>query len=244
MDPNAYLEMADTESRHWWFLARRVLLSSIISRLTLPSDARILEIGSGTGGNLKMLSAFGQVTALEMDATARSIANKKTFDQFDIRAGFCPTDIPFTNEKFDLVCLFDVLEHIEEDFTTLVALKNLVADGGKILLTVPAYQWLWSRHDEFLHHKRRYSAPDLRKKLVAAGLRVDKISYFNTLLFPLAVTARFKDRLLGAASASGSGIPADPLNDLLYRIFSAERYLLEKLSLPFGVSLLAILHPE
>ena len=78
MDPNAYLEMADTESRHWWFLARRVLLSSIIHRLTLPPNARILEIGSGTGGNLEMLSAFGRVSALEMDATARSIANKKT----------------------------------------------------------------------------------------------------------------------------------------------------------------------
>lgn len=244
MDPNAYLDMADTEFRHWWFSARRVLLSSIINRLTLPPDARILEIGSGTGGNLEMLSAFGRVSALEMDATARSIANKKTFDQFDIRAGFCPTDIPFCDETFDLICLFDVLEHIEEDFTTLVAVKSLVAAEGKILITVPAYQWLWSRHDEFLHHKRRYSAQDLREKIINAGLRVDKISYFNTLLFPLAVIARFKDRLLGTASASGSEIPPDPLNVLLYRIFSAERYLLGKLSLPFGISLLAILRPE
>ena len=244
MDPNAYLEMADTESRHWWFLARRVLLSSIIHRLTLPPNARILEIGSGTGGNLEMLSAFGRVSALEMDATARSIANKKTLDRFDIRAGFCPTDIPFSDEKFDLICLFDVLEHIEEDFLTLVALRTLIADGGNILVTVPAYQWLWSRHDEFLHHKRRYSAQQLRQKIAAAGLRIDKISYFNTLLFPLAVVARFKDRLMGAASASGSAIPADPLNSLLYKIFSAERHLLGKASLPFGVSLLAVLRAE
>jgi SAM-dependent methyltransferase len=244
MDPNAYLEMADTESRHWWFLARRVLLSSIIHRLALPSDAQILEIGSGTGGNLEMLSAFGRVSALEMDATARSIANQKTLDRFDIRPGFCPTDIPFSDEKFDLICLFDVLEHIEEDSSTLVALKTLVADGGHILITVPAYQWLWSRHDEFLHHKRRYSARDLRRKITTAGLRIDKISYFNTLLFPLAAIARFKDRLMGATSASGSEIPADPLNNLLYKIFSAEHYLLGKGSLPFGVSLLAILRSE
>ena len=120
----------------------------------------------------------------------------------------------------------------------------MVADGGKILITVPAYQWLWSKHDEFLHHKRRYSARDLQHKIDIAGLRVEKLSFFNTLLFPLAVTARFKDRLLGAASASGSEIPADPVNALLYQIFSAERYLLERLSLPFGVSLLAILRPE
>lgn len=244
MNPNAYLDMADTEACHWWFSARRVLLSSIISRLTLPSNARILEIGSGTGGNLEMLSAFGRVSALEMDETARSIANKKTLDHFDIRAGYCPTDIPFANEEFDLICLFDVLEHIEEDFASLVAIKKLLADGGWILVTVPAYQWLWSKHDEFLHHKRRYSASDLREKIITAGLRAEKISYFNTLLFPLAVSARFKDRLLKAPSASGIEVPADPLNALLYRIFSAERYLLEKLSLPFGVSLLAILRAE
>lgn len=236
--------MADTEACHWWFSARRVLLSSIISRLTLSSNARILEIGSGTGGNLEMLSAFGRVSALEMDETARSIANKKTLDRFDIRAGFCPTDIPFTNEKFDLICLFDVLEHIEKDFATLVAIKKLLADGGRILVTVPAYQWLWSKHDEFLHHKRRYSASDLRKKIIAAGLSAEKLSYFNMLLFPLAVSARLKDRLLEAPSASGTGIPAAPLNELLYRIFSAERHLLEKMSLPFGVSLLAILRAE
>jgi SAM-dependent methyltransferase len=244
MDPNAYLEMADTESRHWWFLGRRVLLSSVIHRLALPRNARILEIGSGTGGNLEMLSAFGRVSALEMDATARSIAHKKTLDRFDIRAGFCPTDIPFSDEKFDLICLFDVLEHIEEDFSTLVALKTLIADRGSILVTVPAYQWLWSRHDEFLHHKRRYSAQELRQKIASAGLRIDKISYFNTLLFPLAVVARLKDRLLGATSASGAAIPADPLNSLLYKIFSAERHLLDRASLPFGVSLLAVLRAE
>ena len=244
MNPDAYLEMSDVESRHWWFSARRILLSAIISRLALPSDARILEIGSGTGGNLEMLSSFGHVSAFEMDATARAIANKKTLNQFDIRAGFCPTDIPFSNEKFDLICLFDVLEHIEDDSAALVAIKRLLSDEGKILLTVPAYQWMWSTHDEFLHHKRRYSAAELRKKSINAGLRIDKISHFNTLLFPLAAIARFKDRMLGSVSASGSSIPVEPLNILLYKIFCTERYLLEKLSLPFGVSLLAILRSK
>src|SRR5665811_2607027 len=107
--------MAHTEEHHWWFVGRRAILASLISNMGLPNEAQILELGSGTGGNLSMLSDFGRVSALEMDPTARSIATEKTGGCFDIRAGFCPADIPFPTATFDLVCLFDVLEHIEED---------------------------------------------------------------------------------------------------------------------------------
>lgn len=244
MNPDAYLQMADTESRHWWFMARRVVLASIIRQLNLSPDARILEIGSGTGGNLEMLSNFGHVSAMEMDTKARSIAIEKTASRFEIRAGACPSEIPFPGDEFDLICLFDVLEHIEEDIASLRALKELLAPGGHILITVPAYQWLWSEHDEFLHHKRRYSASGLKEKTKGAGLQIEKMSYFNTLLFPLAVIARVKDRLFNAASASGTLIPIAPLNKFFYTIFSAERFLLRMFSLPFGVSLYTIARPR
>lgn len=246
MSPDAYLEMADTEARHWWFSGRRAILAHLISTFDLPPNARILEIGSGTGGNLQMLSSFGQVSALEMDATARSIASEKTGGRFDIRPGFCPTDIPFAGEKFDLICLFDVLEHIDEDVETLIALKGLLAEGGRVLVTVPAYRWLWSAHDDFLHHKRRYSATEFRQKIVASGLQPVKISYFNTILFPLAALVRLKDRLLSNTSASGSSIPPAPINQLFTILFSGERTLVAKTNLPFGVSLLGVLrvgHP-
>lgn len=241
MNPGAYVQMAETESRHWWFTGRRAILSDIIRSLDLPPRAKILELGSGTGGNLEMLARYGHVSALEMDATARSISMEKTAGRFDVRGGSCPSDIPFSGQQFDLVCLFDVLEHIEEDLATLTAVKALLAPRGRVLLTVPAYRWLWSAHDEFLHHKRRYSAAELRGKILAAGLRPARISHFNTLLFPLAAIARIKDRLTGSRVATGTGIPPAPLNGLLAAMLGAERHILGKVDLPVGVSLLAVL---
>jgi len=240
MNPDAYLEMANTEERHWWFVGRRAVLTSLIGRLDLPQDARILEIGAGTGGNLRMLSAFGRVSALEMDDTARKIACERTAGRFDIRAGSCPSNIPFAGEKFDLICCFDVLEHIDDDIGTLVAIKGLLADHGRVLITVPAYPWLSSAHDEFMHHRRRYLSEELRGKIAAAALRLERMSYYNTLLFPLAAAVRLKGRLWKSTAVHGRSIPAAPVNGLLAQVFSAERYLLGKFDLPYGVSLVAV----
>jgi SAM-dependent methyltransferase len=240
LNPDAYLEMAQTESSHWWFVARRSILAALIARLRLPAGARILEVGSGTGGNLEMLATFGEVSALEMDASARAIAALKTGARFDIRAGSCPSEIPFEGAQFDLICMFDVLEHIDADQATLVALKRLLAPGGRLLLTVPAYQWLWSAHDAFLHHKRRYALRELRAKLAAAGLQAIRISYFNSLLLPLVIAVRLRDRLLRRTEANGAAVPAPALNALLRLVFGSERYLLRAVNLPFGLSLFAL----
>ena len=241
MNPAAYQEMAETESRHWWFCGRRTILSGMIEQLDLPENSKILEVGCGTGGNLEMLAKFGEVSALEMDENARAIASKKTNNLYDIRAGYCPDEIPFHDQRFDLICMFDVLEHIEHDTETLIAIKQLLTKNGRILMTVPAYQWLYGAHDEFLHHKRRYSATQLQKKIVDAGLRPVKISYFNTLLFPLAAIVRLKDKLLDNPSATGTSIPPAPINQFFTTVFGAERFLLQRFNLPFGVSLLCVL---
>lgn len=244
MNPDAYLEMAETEARHWWFAGRRANLAAILSRLKLPADSVLLEVGSGTGGNLDMLSAFGQVRAVEMDDTARKIARNKTGGRYEIMAGSCPDNLPVDAASCDLVCLFDVLEHIEDDAGTLVTLKRLLKPGGYLVIMVPAHPWLYGPHDVFLHHKRRYRAAELRQKLTSAGFRIERFSYLNMILFPLAVAARLKDRLTRATQATGAAIPPRPINNLLRVIFSSEKHLIPHFSLPFGVSLLAVARAE
>jgi SAM-dependent methyltransferase len=241
MSPEAYLELAATETEHWWFRGRRDVLRSVLHRLVLPPRARVLEVGSGTGGNLDMLAELGRVSAIEMDPTALAMSLERTGGRFEIRAGRCPDEVPFDDRVFDLVCFFDCLEHIPDDVGSLVRMRTLLAPGGSIILTVPAYQWMWSAHDEFHHHRRRYNRVSLIECAHAAGFRVERVTYFNTLLFPLAVAARLSDRLLRRNRSSGLPVPSEALNSMLYQIFKAEAKLLANLALPFGVSLLAVL---
>ncbi|NML32532.1 class I SAM-dependent methyltransferase [Paraburkholderia antibiotica] len=241
MSPDAYLEMAATEAEHWWFRARRDVLHTLLEQLALPHDACVLEVGSGTGGNLDMLAGFGTVCGLEMDPTARALSARKTGGHFDIRAGHCPDDVPFHGERFDLICFFDCLEHIADDTASLARMQDLLTPRGRIVVTVPAGKKLWSAHDVFLHHYRRYSRDSLLRCASAAGYEVERISYFNTLLYPLALAARWADRLLQRQRSTGDAIPPAPLNAALYRIFSAERHWLARAPLPYGVSLFAIL---
>jgi hypothetical protein len=121
-------------------------------------------------------------------------------------------------------------------------MHGLLAERGRIVLTVPAYRWLWSAHDEFLHHKRRYSSNELRRKIAAAGMQTERVSYFNAILFPLVAMVRLTDKLFRNASSSGNDVPATVINNFLAFLFSMERHILKIMNLPFGVSILAVLH--
>lgn len=242
MEQDAYREMAEIQDRHWWFVGRRAIIEKILAGLRLPAEADILEIGAGTGGNIVLLSRFGNVVAVEMNDYARAFAEKKTGRP--IAKGWLPDGLPELAQRFDLICLFDVLEHIERDAESLAALRGLLKPQGKLLITVPAYQWLWSRHDEQLHHKRRYAKSGLAELLAQAGYRVEYATYFNLLLFPLACAARLVDRLLGRNQAAGQKLPRPTLNRFFGTLLEIEVKCLPKVSLPFGLSLLAHAQPE
>lgn len=242
MRPEAYVEMEVAQDTHWWFRGRREILRSLIKDLALPRSSAILEIGAGTGGNLPMLMEFGVVMALESDPYARSVADQRVQSRLDIRYGRLPDELP-SAQRFDLICLFDVLEHVERDVDSLAAIRNITSPDGHLLLTVPAYRWLWSSHDEDLHHYRRYNSGELQNKARAAGWNVERLSYFNTILFPLAMLARFADKHFGNRSFTGTRVPAAALNSALYRIFILEKFVLKALDMPFGVSVLARLSP-
>lgn len=239
MERTVYDRMNELETNHWWFVARRKIIAALIGQ-NLPKGAKaaILEAGCGSGGNLPMLGQFGQVDAFEYDATARQHAIEKS--RLDVRFGALPDDLPFEDRRYDLIGLFDVLEHVEADTESLAALAGRLNEKGKILLTVPAFPFLWSQHDERHHHFRRYTRATLADAASKAGLKISYSSYFNFFLFPVAVAARAAKRLTGSDTPDDTMPPAW-MNAVLTRVFGLERTLVGRVRLPVGLSLAAVL---
>ncbi|WP_025160600.1 class I SAM-dependent methyltransferase [Sphingobium sp. Ndbn-10] len=239
MDRSAYASMSSQEQDHWWFVARRAIIDHLVrAHVPLPSGARILEAGCGTGGNLALLAQYGALDAMEYDEDARALATARGLCR--VEAGALPDAIGFGETRYDMIALLDVLEHIDEDEASLRALGARLTPGGRLLLTVPAAPWLWSDHDVLHHHKRRYTHEGLLNVVRAAGLKVEVSGYFNSLLFPLAVAQRFAHQLLRRDTPLEAR-PAPLVNAALQRVFAAERHLLGRIPFPMGLSLYAIL---
>lgn len=238
MDISLFQEMALNEETHWWFVARRAIIGRILSKVPHEGVTEILEAGCGTGGNLAMLARYGNVYGMERNEKALAFATAKHIGK--ISSGRLPDDIPFHDKTFDIIVMFDVLEHIENDKNALQTLLPRLKQGGWLIVTVPAFNCLWSRHDEIHQHNRRYTVKGLQNIVNAAGYKTVYVSYFNSILFPFMAADRFMQRFVGDQFPNGRKKPNRYFNKLLTWLFSCERFLVGDVYLPFGGSILLL----
>lgn len=241
MEDHVYQQLYDLEDGHWWFRGRRAVLWALLRRAGLPERPRVLDAGCGTGRNLAEFGRLG--TARGVDPSAHAIDFCRRRGLGDVaEAGV--ESLPFEDGSFDLVLATDVLEHVPRDDVAVSELRRVAAPGALLVVTVPAYRWLWSQHDDSHHHLRRYSAPALRARLADGGWRTVLLTYFNALLLPPIALVRLAARR-GAARRTDYELTEGPLNRVLELPMRAEAALIERgWRFPAGVSIGAVCTPR
>lgn len=239
MDKSLYRIFFDIQQKHWWFTTKKAIILDIIDNTRQPNrDISSLDIGCGAGLMLGALAERGHTSGMDMSDDAIGFS-REIFDG-TVKKGSLPDDVPYEADSFTLITALDVIEHVEDDIGALKALHSRLVNDGVAVITVPAYMFLWSAHDEVNQHKRRYTAKELASKLAAAGFSIEKLSYFNTLLFPIVYVVRKLNNMLGRDGASDVEMPGGVANFILTKIFGLEKYLLRFMDLPFGVSIVAV----
>ena len=240
MDRDYELQTHRAEDRHWWYRGRRGVLERAIADLRLPARARILDAGCGSGRNMVEFARHGIVTGIELSPTSVGLARERAAGE--VVEGSV-LEMPFDADAFDFAASLDVIEHLQDDLQALRELRRVVAPGGALLVTVPAYQWLWSGHDEINHHHRRYTRRSLQRAGEQAGWQQVRTTYFNSLLLPAAILLRVLDRFSRKTTESSLDlwVPPEPLNWLLERPLALEAALIARGGrIPAGLSLMAV----
>ena len=244
MERVAYERFALLEDTHFWFVSRRAIFFDLLDReLAGRSGLQVLEVGCGAGGMLGPLARYGRVHGIDVDREYLDYCRRRGFGDLSCGSGH---DLPFRDQSFDVIALFDTLEHIPDEHRALTEVCRVLKPGGTLFVSAPAYEWLWSNNDDIAHHQRRYTRTRMRRALQRAGFVVKRTTYFNTVLLPLIVPSIFWQKLMGRLGRLPEGfnnttvrVPR-PLNWLFTRIMSGERLLLRRVSLPVGHSLIAI----
>ncbi len=244
MESNVYEQFAELEENHFWFRGRRRIFFDLMRhQLADTNDLQILEIGCGAGGMLGPLSEFGTVTGLDIAHDYMEFCKSRGFDRVITGSGYA---LPFADNSFDMIALFDTIEHIPDDQKVLEEVSRVLKPGGRVFISVPAYQLLYSQNDRVAHHERRYTKTQLETLLKKVNLKPTKMTYFNTFLFPLILPAvlvlKLKEKLIGLPSGQTnlSHSFSKPVNELFTWFMSSERHLLRHMEFPFGHSLIAM----
>lgn len=239
MDVGTYEIEAAYEETHWWFVGRRSLFLAEIGRLKLAKDARILDVGSSTGTNLRMLRDAGYTNVLGLDSSEESIRWTKAKGLPEVVKGdVC--DLPFDSGSFDLVLATDVLEHVDQDGQAVAEIARILKPGGHVLITVPTFTMLWGLQDIVAHHKRRYRMPQLLQLTEHTCLQPIRSYYFNFALFLPILLARRLIKLMKPQLKSETEVNSPFLNRLLGLIFNVDIAIAPYLKPPFGVSALVM----
>lgn len=249
MERPYYQDYANWERTHWWFAARRQILRRLLERSLSGRNLRMLDVGCATGGNGQILACYGHLLGMDKNPSVASYLPEKGYQGFVV-SGL--EAIGARSNSFDLVTALDIVEHVDDDLAAIKELARISKLGGIVLITVPAFSFLWGQQDDISHHRRRYTRVSLKAVTAAAGLDIQKLSYFNTFLFPCVTAVRLVRRLRRSVPGRlqsdfvlfESGLP----NKILAWVFSLEAFILSWLNLPFGVSLVCIAtkgrHPQ
>jgi SAM-dependent methyltransferase len=239
MQQHTYAILRRVEGSHWWFVGRRRIIEGFLARIcsNFSGQPRILDVGCGTGANLEMLSRFGDAEGIDVSQEALSFCRERGLK--NVRWGEAE-GIPFADGTFDLVTAFDVVEHLDDDVGGLKEIYRVLRPGGRALLFVPAFMFLWGVQDDVSHHRRRYTLSNLKQAVEAAGFKVERSSYANITFFAPILLARLLMRITGFRPQSENNINIGALNGVLGRIFGTERAILNRANLPFGVSAICV----
>jgi SAM-dependent methyltransferase len=240
VEEHVYQQLYDLEDAHWWFRGRRAVLWAMLRRAGLPDHPRVLDAGCGTGRNLAEFGRLGTARGVDPSPAAIEFCRRRGLGEVEA-AGI--EALPFADGAFDLILATDVLEHVERDEAAASELRRVAAPGALLLVTVPAYRWLWSQHDDSHHHLRRYTAGALRTRLTAAGWRPVLLTYFNTLLLPAIALVRLLARRR-SSSRTDYQLTGGVLNRLLEQPMRAEAALIQRgARFPAGVSIGVVCRP-
>ena len=245
MQQHTYAIMRRVEESHWWYAGRRRIIRSFVERVISelkaeqPGQAsvRILDVGCGTGANLEMLSEFGKAEGVDVSAEALSFCRDRGLDK--VKAGAAEA-LPYAAESFDLVTGLDVVEHLDDDVAGLREMHRVLRTGGRALIFVPAFMFLWGVQDDISHHRRRYTMRGLKQVISKAGLELERASYVNITFFAPILFGRLLMRVTGLRPESENNLTVGFMNGVLGKFFALERLPLRWLNFPFGVSIICV----
>jgi len=238
MDERFHQFERQVEDFHWWYKVRREILDQQLQALRLPPDARLLDVGCGTGGASLVLSRHGRAVALDREPQSFQISMDRPYTHRVVSSLEQP--LPFSDGSFDVVCALDILEHLDDDFASARQLYRVCKPGGVLIAYVPAFRALRGYNDDYSQHRRRYTRAQLDRVAREAGFAVEKSGYFNMILFLPTLMARVAQRRFKQLDQMEHSTRPHPLHPLLAALFRLELPLLARVPLPVGTSAFCI----